>query len=107
VGDRGGEATTLNNIGLVYDALGDKARALEFYEQALPLLQQIGDRWHERMLRRNMIVVCASLSQLEIVEKHLLQVVALDEALDHPDLESDRAVLARVQAMLRGQENIP
>ena len=38
VGDRSGEATTLNNIGGVYAALGEKRKALDFYEQALPLL---------------------------------------------------------------------
>ena len=37
VGDRGGEATTLNNIGMVYSALGEKQKALDYYEQALPL----------------------------------------------------------------------
>ncbi len=54
MGDRGGEATTLNNIGVVYDDLGDKRKALDFYEQALPLQRQVGDRWGERITRYNM-----------------------------------------------------
>jgi tetratricopeptide (TPR) repeat protein len=40
-----GEATTLNNIGAVYDDLGDKRKALDYYEQALSLSFQVGDRW--------------------------------------------------------------
>ncbi len=35
VGDRGGEAVTLNGIGAVWSALGEKRKALAFYEQAL------------------------------------------------------------------------
>jgi tetratricopeptide (TPR) repeat protein len=36
-GDREQEATTLNNIGSVYSALGQKQKALEYYSQSLPL----------------------------------------------------------------------
>ena len=44
---------------------------------------------------------------LDEAEEQLLHVVALDEALGHPDLESDRAALARVQAMRRAREDAP
>lgn len=44
VGDKTGEATTLNNIGSVYYSLGEKQKALEFYNQALPLFQQVGNK---------------------------------------------------------------
>ncbi|MEU8377467.1 tetratricopeptide repeat protein, partial [Micromonospora sp. NPDC048894] len=42
-GNRGNEAATLNNIGHVYDGLGDRQRALDHYHQALPIRQEIGD----------------------------------------------------------------
>ena len=44
MGDREGEATTLNNIGAVYNALGEKQQALDYYQKALPLRQAVGDR---------------------------------------------------------------
>ena len=44
MGDRSGEATTLNNIGRIYLDLGEKQKALQFYNQALPLLRAVGDR---------------------------------------------------------------
>ncbi|MBD2558805.1 tetratricopeptide repeat protein, partial [Aphanizomenon flos-aquae] len=45
--NRGGEATTLNNIGLVYNALGEKQKALDFFNQALPIYRAVGDPYLE------------------------------------------------------------
>jgi CHAT domain-containing protein len=53
VGDRAGEATTLNNIGHVYDALGEKQKALDYWQQALPLSQAVGDRAGEATTLHN------------------------------------------------------
>ena len=97
VGGRDGEAVTLNNIGHVYDALGEKQKALEYYNQALELYRQVGDRWGERITRFNMAVVFYALGEYDHAVAQLEIVVALDEAMGHPDLESDRAVLARVR----------
>jgi tetratricopeptide (TPR) repeat protein len=44
VGDRAGLATTLTNIGLVYDHLGQREQALASYQQALPIREAVGDR---------------------------------------------------------------
>ncbi|MBD0309073.1 MAG: CHAT domain-containing protein, partial [Microcoleus sp. T1-bin1] len=41
VGDRRGEAITLNNIGLVYSQLGEKQKALEYYSQSLGLSRAV------------------------------------------------------------------
>jgi CHAT domain-containing protein/Flp pilus assembly protein TadD len=53
VGDKRGEATILNNIGLVYDSLGDKQQALKFYNQSLPLKRQVGDKGGEATTLNN------------------------------------------------------
>ena len=45
MGDKRGEAAARNSIGMVYAALGEKGKALEYYEQALPLIHQVGDHW--------------------------------------------------------------
>src|SRR5262249_48494777 len=47
VGDRIGEAITLNNIGLVYDSLGEIQKALEVFNEALLLRRAVGDRNRE------------------------------------------------------------
>ncbi|MEQ9262886.1 MAG: tetratricopeptide repeat protein, partial [Owenweeksia sp.] len=63
VGDRRGEATTLNNIGLVYDLLGEKQQALDYYNQALPLRRAVGDRGGEATTLTNIGAVYSSLGQ--------------------------------------------
>ena len=55
----------------------------------------------------NIATVHEVLGQLEEAEGQLLQVVAMDEALGLSDLESDRAVLAQVQAMRRARQDKP
>ncbi len=42
--DDSDRATTLNNIGTIFKAMGQREEALEQYEQALRLQEEIGDR---------------------------------------------------------------
>ncbi len=44
MGYQAGEAGTLSNIGSVYDALGEKKKALEYLSQALLIWRAVGDR---------------------------------------------------------------
>jgi CHAT domain-containing protein/Tfp pilus assembly protein PilF len=43
-GNRAGEVSALTGLGLVYSGLGDMQKALEYHNQALPLLYLLGDR---------------------------------------------------------------
>ncbi|MGC9528233.1 MAG: tetratricopeptide repeat protein, partial [Limnospira sp.] len=43
-GDRTNQAFAQLALGRVHDLLGEKQQALEYYEQALPLFQAVGDR---------------------------------------------------------------
>ena len=101
VGDRAGEAITLNNIGGVYDALDEKQQALAYYKQALPIQCQVGGQAGERVTHYSMAMTYRDMNRLAEAEEQLQQVVALDEVIQHPDLESDRETLARVRAMRR------
>ncbi|HEY9613446.1 CHAT domain-containing protein, partial [Allocoleopsis sp.] len=42
--DKVGEAVTLNNIGKAYDELGEKQKALEYFNQSLPIFRVVGDK---------------------------------------------------------------
>ena len=43
-GGRSVEATTLNSIGFVYEALGENQKALDYFHQSLPIGCAVGDR---------------------------------------------------------------
>ena len=57
MGDRRGEATTLNNIGAVWKAKGELDTALDFYNQVLPLRHAVGDRGGEATTLWNIATV--------------------------------------------------
>ncbi len=63
MGNRKGEAITLNNIGLLYSDLGEKQKALEYYSQSLPLFRAVGNRRGEATTLSNIGVVYAALGE--------------------------------------------
>jgi CHAT domain-containing protein len=81
VGDRRGEASTLNNIGLVYDSLGELQKALEFYNQALPLLRVVGNRRGEASTLNNIGFVYNSLGELQKALEFFNQALPLSQAV--------------------------
>ena len=96
-GDRAGQAATLSNIGLVYDDLGDGEQALSYCLRALPIQEEVGDRAGESVTRYNMAMIYRSQGQLAEAVEALRRVVELDQQAQHPDLESDRAMLDQVE----------
>ena len=97
MGDRAGQAAALNNIGLVYRGLGDGEQALGYYLRALPILDEVGNRVGESVTRYNMAMIYRSQGQFAEAVEALRRVVELDEQVQHPDLESDRAALRQVE----------
>jgi tetratricopeptide (TPR) repeat protein len=53
VGNRAGEASTLNNIGLVYDSRAQYDQALKNFQQALVIHREVGDRVGEETVVAN------------------------------------------------------
>ena len=53
LGDKKLQAVTRNNIGGVYDALGEKQKALQYFNQALPLSRAVRDREREAYILNN------------------------------------------------------
>jgi tetratricopeptide (TPR) repeat protein len=59
------EARMLNGYGYVYSALGEKAKALAYYEQALPLWRQVEDKKGEAATLTNIGAVYSALGEKE------------------------------------------
>ena len=57
------QGAALTSLGLVWSALGEKQRALEFYEQALPLLRKVGDVGGEAATLNNIGLVWSDLGE--------------------------------------------
>ena len=60
-----GEAVTLNNIGVVYQSLGETQKALEKHNEALPIRPAVGDRSGEAHTLNNIGVVYRSLGETQ------------------------------------------
>jgi CHAT domain-containing protein/Flp pilus assembly protein TadD len=81
VGDRGGEATTLNNIGTVYNDLGEKQQALDHFNEALTLDRAVGYRGGEATTLNNIGLVHSSLGEKQKALDHFNEALTLDRAV--------------------------
>ncbi|MEG3917858.1 CHAT domain-containing protein [Microcoleus sp. T3_A4] len=77
LGDRTAEATTLNNIGLAYNDLGEKQKAKEYLNQALPLFRAMGDRTKEATILNNIGLVYYDLGEKQTALDYYKQALDL------------------------------
>jgi CHAT domain-containing protein/Tfp pilus assembly protein PilF len=81
IDDKSLEATTLNNIGSVYDSLGEKQSALKYYNQALPILRAVGDRRVEAITLNNIGKVYDDLGEKQSALKYYNQALPILRAV--------------------------
>ena len=63
LGDREGEVITLFTLGRVYNSLGEKQKALDYYNQALPIFRTVDDRLSEAITLNNIGAVYNDLGE--------------------------------------------
>ncbi|NJR53577.1 MAG: tetratricopeptide repeat protein, partial [Acaryochloris sp. CRU_2_0] len=81
VGNREGEAATLKNIGNVYSDLGEKKKALEYYNQSLPIYRAVGHRAGEASTFSNIGSLLAEQKQPALAIFFYKQSVNIRESL--------------------------
>ena len=86
-------ARTLDRAASARQRLGYPHDALTFYNQALPLQREVGDRAGEAVTRYNIAMIHRGSGRLDDAVRELEVVVELDRQVEHPDLESDTAML--------------
>jgi len=64
-GDREREATVLNNVGMLYQTLGELKDAMDFFNQSLVLRKQIGDRRGEAISLDHLGYVHVALGEIQ------------------------------------------
>jgi len=101
VGNRKGQSILLARIGNVNVSLGNQLNALESYKHALFIIQNLGDKLGERIAYINLGKIYSALGDLNKAECQLHNILIIDEAVHHPDLEKDRANLARLRQKLQ------
>jgi CHAT domain-containing protein/predicted DNA-binding protein YlxM (UPF0122 family) len=77
VGDRRGEATTLSNIGSVYNSISQPQEAWKYYNQALPISREVGDRTGEATTLSNIGEVYDNISQPQEALKYYNQALPI------------------------------
>jgi tetratricopeptide (TPR) repeat protein len=88
----------------VYDGLGERQRALEYFGQALLIRREVGDRAGEAVTRYNVAMIHRAQGELGRAVAELEQVVELDRQVGHPDLQSATETLRRVRQELASSE---
>jgi CHAT domain-containing protein/predicted negative regulator of RcsB-dependent stress response len=81
VGDRRGEAATLNNIGSAYQSLGEMQKALEKFNQTLPIFRSVGDRRGEAQILNNIGTVYRSLGETQKALENFNDILPLRRAM--------------------------
>lgn len=77
-----GEAAALNNLGGIYNRLGDYATALSYYQLSLPLSQRSGNQHGEASTLNNMGVIYGSIGELDTALTYLQQALLLRRAIN-------------------------
>ncbi|WP_084669106.1 CHAT domain-containing protein [Spirulina major] len=82
------QANTLNDIGSVYNALGEKSRALEYFNQALLLRRAISNRIGEAITLNNIGIVYDDLGEKSRALEYYNQALPLFHAVEDRDGEA-------------------
>ena len=99
IGDRFHFAKTLSNIGRFYHDLEQGSQALDYYQRSLTIYEEeVTDPDREGIVRFNMAMIYRTEGRLQEAIAQLTKLVELDRLAQLPDLESDMAMLAQVQA---------
>jgi tetratricopeptide (TPR) repeat protein len=89
----------LGILGLAYAALGEARRAIEYYDQALVIAHEIGDRQSEARHSWNLGLLYEEADPARAVELMSVRVV-FEREIGHSDAEAHVQRVAQIRARL-------
>jgi tetratricopeptide (TPR) repeat protein len=105
LGLRHAQGVLYNNLAKIYSDLGQRDRALEYYQQALPILEADGDRGELAAALSNLGTVYASLGKPERARIHYQRALPmLEESGSHPALVTTLNNLGKLSGDLGERE---
>jgi CHAT domain-containing protein/tetratricopeptide (TPR) repeat protein len=87
-GDKNGEASTLQNTGLVFISLGENRKAIDYFEQALVLYRALGNKTEEASTLNSFGDIFYHLGDVQKALNYLRQAAALLPDIDDKRIES-------------------
>jgi tetratricopeptide (TPR) repeat protein len=104
LGDKRGEAGTLNNMGLAYSDVRQPQRALEYVRQAVAVWRQVGDRKFEAETVDSLGMVYEAAGQPQRALPYYQQTLALARQIGDKQVEAlEIKNIARLQRRLPAQ----
>ncbi len=98
-GDKSFESRTLNNIGSIYNKLGNGKKALEYYQQALQISTAIGDKYEISLNLSNLGAVYQAQGEWQSAFDALLKSLELRREIKH--VRGEVMSLNRIGCFLR------
>jgi CHAT domain-containing protein/Tfp pilus assembly protein PilF len=81
IGNRSGDAGTINNIGMIYRRLGETQKALEKLNEALPIWRAVGNRTGEALTLNSIGLVYDSLGETQKALEKYNEALALRQVV--------------------------
>ncbi len=92
-----GAIATLNNLGRLYEYWGRLEKAKDCYSKGLAMAEAHGEMAAKRTTLLNLAVCLEREGLYSQCRGHLREVVRIDEIMNHPNTEVDKAYLAQLE----------
>ncbi|MGI8499704.1 MAG: tetratricopeptide repeat protein [Hassallia sp.] len=89
IGDRNGEAASLNNLGIAYNSLGQYQKAIDYHQQSLAIFREIGDRNGEGGSLCNLGNAFSSLGKYNQAIDYFQQALIVLRETDHREFQAN------------------
>src|SRR6202034_2680747 len=107
LGDKRGQAVTLDSLGYVQNQLGDHARSQPCYQQALSLFAELGDRYYQADTLSRLGDCHRAAGHRDDARRAWRAALAIATELNRPEAGQVRAKLEELARSEAGRKGLP